>query len=317
MTIESPDKTELENEKKDKQALEKHRGEKTSGGQIARLEVKSFTELENVSIILGKSDIVPKDMIGKPANIFLALMFGNEIGLTPAQALQNVMVVNGRPTLWGDAVMGLVEASGLQDWWKYEYKADLDGGTAVFTTKRKGRDPVTQTFSRKDAEQAKLWAKEGPWQGYPKRMLFHRARSWALRDVYPDVLKGIRVFEEERDIIEGEVVPEKKTYEVPKETVIPPAAGAAATEPAAPAKPEGKEETFKVASGATTSEIEGAGFVIRDDQEPQSKYYHDNPDWHSMAKGAKEAKTFVTGTWIDKPTKKGPIRWLTAFSLKS
>lgn len=308
------DKKEKEAEADDQKALTKHRGERTGGGQITRLEIKSFAELENLAMILGKSDIVPKDMIGKPANILLALMFGNELGLTPAQALQNVMVVNGRPSLWGDAMMGLVENSNLQEFWKDDFKADVEGGTFFFTTKRKGRDPVTRSFSMADARAAKLTDKEGPWKGYPKRMLFHRARSWALRDVYPDVLKGIRYYEEERDIIDAEVV-ETKVYAAPKETgAAAPAAAAAAPAPEPEKKPEGQEATFKVSGGATDPTH---GFVVRDDAETPNKYFHNNPDWHAMAKAVKEAKGFVTVRWIDKEGEKGPIRWLTSFSLKS
>jgi len=55
-------------------------------------------------------------------------------------------------------------------------------------------------FSKEDAETAKLWGKQGPWQTYPKRMLAMRARGWAIRNVFPDALKGIQVAEEVQDI---------------------------------------------------------------------------------------------------------------------
>lgn len=309
-----------------KKELQKHRGENIGEGrQIARLQVKSFGELISLSDMLAKSDIVPKDMVGKPANVLLALMFGNELGVTPAQALQNVMIVNGRPALWGDLVMGLVENSNLQEWWKDEY-SEADGGMVKFTTKRKGRDPVVRTFSMADARVAKLADKDGPWKQYPKRMLFHRARSWALRDAYPDVLKGVRYYEEEKDFIDTTATRDaggEKVYEVPKERPQgSPAAAAPSTPPPADPAPasnaaEGKEEVFLVSGGATTSEVEGAEFVIRDDADPPNKYYHANPEWHEAAKAAKGAKTYITVRWVDKEGKKGPIRWVTSFSLKS
>lgn len=312
MTTQTPEKTDLENEQKD---IAKHKGERTSGGQIARLEIKSFGELENLAMILGKSDIVPKDMIGKPANILLAMMFGNEIGLSPAQALQNVMVVNGRPSLWGDAVMGLVLASPV-----YEDSADsYDPATktATFKAKRKGKDWVIRTFSWADAVTAKLDKKEGPWQQYPTRMLFHRARSWALRDTFADVLKGLRYYEEERDVIETTAVREGKAYALPEEKKTDAPAQEAA--PAKPASVEGPnyEATFLCGGGAAT-EFEGAGaFIIRDDAETPTKYYHTNVDWNTMAKAAKAAKAYLTATWTEKHTSKGPVRWLVALSLKS
>jgi hypothetical protein len=314
-------------EKAAQKELQKHRGENIGEGrQIQRLQVKSFGELISLADMLAKSDIVPKDMVGKPANVLLALMFGNELGVTPAQALQNVMIVNGRPALWGDLVMGLVENSNLQEMWKDEFMEGFEGGAVKFTTKRKGRDPVVRIFSMADAKLAKLTEKDGPWKQYPKRMLFHRARSWALRDAYPDVLKGVRYYEEEKDFIDTTATRDaggEKVYEVPKEKVPgAPAAAAPAPAPAAPSAaapndPEGKEEVFRVTGGATSPEFDGECYVVRDDCDPPNKYFHSNPEWHEKAKAAKDAKTYITVRWVDKKGQKGPVRWLTSFSLKS
>ncbi len=314
--------TEIEKEKKDiAKHKEQHLGTRTTGGGIARLEIKSFGELENLAVILGKSDIVPKDMIGKPANILLALMFGNELGLTPAQALQNIMVVNGRPCLWGDATMGLVMASNVYEDSVDSFDPAVEGGTVTFKVKRRGKEWLTRTFSMKDAAIAKLDKKEGPWQTYPKRMLFHRARSWALRDTFPDVLKGIRYYEEERDIIDTTAETVTKHYAMPGEKVEPKVEAATVPATAAPAQapaPDGKEETFRCGSGATT-DFDGDPdcYVIKDDQDPPTKYYHKNPEWHAMAKAAKNAKAFLTAVWVEKKVGERTNRWVTALSLKS
>lgn len=218
-------------------------GERLTGGQLTRLKPANFAELEHMAQVLGKSDIVPKELIGKPANILLVLMFGNEIGISAAQALQNVMVVNGRPSLWGDAVMGLVLASEVYEDSKDAF--DEKTMTATFHAKRKGKDWLVRSFSQADAVKANLWTKQGPWQQFPKRMLFHRARSWALRDAFADVLKGLRYYEEERDIINLEAEPGQggKTYAMPpmqdpKAIESAPATASTATEaPKAEAKP--------------------------------------------------------------------------------
>jgi hypothetical protein len=70
---------------------------------------------------------------------------------------------------------------------------------AVCVAKRKGRKPVTAKFSVEDAKRAGLWGKQGPWSAYPKRMLAMRARGFALRDAFPDVLKGLISAEEAQD----------------------------------------------------------------------------------------------------------------------
>jgi hypothetical protein len=53
-----------------------------------------------------------------------------------------------------------------------------------------------------DAKRAGVWGKAGPWTQYPKRMLGIRARSFALRDVFPDVLGGLDIREEVEDSAE-------------------------------------------------------------------------------------------------------------------
>ena len=60
---------------------------------------------------LAKSTLVPKDFQNNPGNILVAVQWGMEIGLQPMQAMQNIAVINGRPSLWGDAVIGLVKSS--------------------------------------------------------------------------------------------------------------------------------------------------------------------------------------------------------------
>ena len=127
------------------------------------------------------------------------MQWGHEVGLAPMQALQNIAVINGKPSVYGDAAMALVQASPVCD--DIEEFFEGEGGelTAVCIAKRKGRKPVTAKFSVNDAKRAGLWGKQGPWSAYPKRMMQMRARGFALRDAFPDVLKGLITTEEAQD----------------------------------------------------------------------------------------------------------------------
>jgi hypothetical protein len=66
--------------------------------------------------------------------------------------------------------------------------------------KRKGLDPVRHTFGMEDAKTAGLLGKSGPWTNYPRRMRQMRARGYALRDAFPDILMGLSIVEEVQDI---------------------------------------------------------------------------------------------------------------------
>ncbi|MFT0547826.1 recombinase RecT [Allopusillimonas ginsengisoli] len=160
------------------------------------LTPQSLDEALRFADTLATSNIVPKDFQGNPGNILVAIQWGMELGLQPMQAMQNIAVINGRPALWGDAVIALVRGSALCE---YIYETD-DGETATCRVKRRGEEEQVRTFSMADAKTAGLSGKSGPWTQHPKRMRQMRARAFALRDVFPDVLRGMPVAEEVRDM---------------------------------------------------------------------------------------------------------------------
>lgn len=164
------------------------------------LAPRNLEEAFRLADMLAESDLVPKDFKGKPGNCMIAIQWGAEVGLKPLQSLQNIAVINGRPCLWGDALIALVRSSPLCEWVLEEMDA---AGTAVCRVKRRGEPEQTRTFSTADAKTAGLLGKQGPWQSNPSRMKQMRARAFALRDVFPDVLKGIPMAEEVMDFTES------------------------------------------------------------------------------------------------------------------
>ena len=150
------------------------------------LSPRNFEQALTFSDYMADSDMVPKDFKGRPGNCLIAIQWGAELGLKPLQAMQNLAIINGRPSLWGDAVIALVRASPLCE---FVLESD-DGDTATCRVKRRGEPEQSRTFSTADAKTAGLLGKAGPWTQYPKRMRQMRARAFALRDVFPDVLRG-------------------------------------------------------------------------------------------------------------------------------
>jgi len=160
------------------------------------LSPQTFEQALTFCDYLANSDLVPKDFKNKPENCLIAIQWGAELGLKPLQALQNLAIINGRPALWGDAVIALVRSSPLCE----SITESDDGKTATCKVKRRGEDEEVRTFSMDDAKAAGLAGKQGPWTQYPKRMRQMRARAFALRDVFPDVLRGMPIAEEIMDI---------------------------------------------------------------------------------------------------------------------
>lgn len=181
--------------------------------QLQRIAPRSFSlmpqslgEAKEIALLIANSDFAPKDYKGRPDNVIIAIQMGADLGLKPLQALQNIAVINGRPSIYGDAALALVMPALDRFHEAFEGVEGSDNFTAVCIAKRKGwPDETRRTFSVADAKAAKLWGKRGrdgqdtPWITYPKRMLQWRARGFTLRDVGADLLLGLVLVEEAQD----------------------------------------------------------------------------------------------------------------------
>ena len=126
------------------------------------------------------------------------ISYGKALGLTPEMSLTHCMNVNGHMSIYGDAINAIIYSSGLLKR-KTEY-FDEETMTAVCIIERKDiAGEETRTFSFEDAKIAGLWGK-GVWRQYPKRMAQMRARGFAYRDVFPDLLHGMITTEEAMDM---------------------------------------------------------------------------------------------------------------------
>ncbi len=131
------------------------------------LSPQTFEQALTFANYLADSDMVPKDFKGKPANCLIGMQWGMELGMKPLQAIQNIAVINGRPNLWGDAMLALVRSSPLCEYVTEDWHPD---GTAFCKAKRRGEPEQIRTFSDADAKLAGLLGKQGPWSTGPKRM---------------------------------------------------------------------------------------------------------------------------------------------------
>lgn len=170
--------------------------------QLATLQPQTFEQMMRYAELVAKSALVPKDYQGKPHDCLIAMQWATELGLNPLQGLQNIAVINGRPSLWGDMLPALVKNHPSYEWMKETIEKNVDGALlkAVCIGKRKGHpEPEIREFSVHDAQKANLWGKAGPWTLYPQRMLQMRARAWLCRDLWSDALRGLQVAEEMQD----------------------------------------------------------------------------------------------------------------------
>ena len=172
-----------------------------AGGKIAAIIPTDIDAAWRLGNMVVKAGMAPK-AFDTPEKAAVAIMHGLELGLAPLQALQSIAIVNGMPSIYGDTALALVRASGLLEDIIETVEDDKDGPTvATCKVKRIGSTSwVIHGFTRPQAQRAGLWKKAGPWVQYPQRMMQMRARSWALRDAFPDVLRGLHSAEEMLDV---------------------------------------------------------------------------------------------------------------------
>ena len=164
------------------------------------LALQTFDDAFRFSKMVAASEFAPKDFKGKPESCLLAIQHGSEVGLSPMQSLQSIAVINGRPTIWGDAALALVQSSQVCEYVREYTEGEGDHLTAVCEAKRRGYPaPTVAKFSMADAKRAGLAGKSGPWTQYPARMLALRARGFALRNAFADALRGLITAEEAQD----------------------------------------------------------------------------------------------------------------------
>ena len=166
-----------------------------------------------------------------PADVLFVISVGESLGLNAATALMNIYNVNGMPTMKADLKLALAKRHP-------EYAGcEIDANTERCIVKMKRRsengteEAITSTFTIEDAKRAGLFPKKDNWRMYPQRMLKARAISYAVNDLFPDIVFGMLSSEEAQDIdrkkamteyeiieSEAETVPEGETIDQPKQT---------------------------------------------------------------------------------------------------
>lgn len=171
---------------------------------------QNFKEAMEMCKFLSDCDFVPNAFKGKPANVFAAGCLSHSLGITLFQGIQNIGVVNGKATIYGDLGIALLKKAGCK----------IDGldvddirkiNMARCTITRPNGHSVTRTYSLEDAKLAGLWGKQGPWTTNPYRQMAWRAFWFAARDLCADLLHGLSGREEVEDyenVVEAEEVEE-------------------------------------------------------------------------------------------------------------
>lgn len=157
------------------------------------------------AMALSKSTIVPTTYQGKPENCFIAINMANRMGVDPLVVMQNLYVVQGKPSWSGQACKMLIENCGKFTNLKYVYIGEhgketrgcyLQGTRISDNEVIKGAE-VTMEIAKKEGWLGKSGSK---WLTMPELMLAYRSAAWFARVHCPEALMGLSTTEESEDI---------------------------------------------------------------------------------------------------------------------
>lgn len=136
-----------------------------------------------------QSDIIPTVYRGKPANILVAVGYGAPLGLTPMQSLQDISVINGKPTASASFIASHVRMAGH----KLRIRKD-EKALSVTATIVRADDPdypISVTRDKAWAQQMGLLNKDN-YRKQPLTMLTWRAITAVAREACPEILYGVQ-----------------------------------------------------------------------------------------------------------------------------
>lgn len=141
---------------------------------------------------LATADLLPAAYRRKPANILLAMEYGHALGLDTITAIQQVHVIEGKPTASAQLIGGLVRRAG------HRLRVTGDDKHAVAEIiRRDDPDFVFRAEWTIGRAQAANLTNKGPWKQYPAAMLKARAITEVARDACPEALAGVAYTAEE------------------------------------------------------------------------------------------------------------------------
>ena len=177
-------------------------------GMPVVLMPQSMSDVMQAADFLSKSALIPSALRGKPADVAIIVMTGMDLGIGPMQALQNIAVVNGKPTAEGKLLLALIQSrcpeAGI------EIQSEPTKAVVKMT---RGKNSYTATWDTARARTLGLMDKPN-YKSQPGTMLKWRAVADAARTLFSDVVLGILTNDEAEDIRETKEVESTVTDKV-------------------------------------------------------------------------------------------------------
>lgn len=177
----------------------------------------AFEHAQRVAKMLSSSDLIPSQYRGNIQNTMIALEMANRIGASPLMVMQNLYIVQGKPSWSSSFIIAAINNSKRFTPLRFETKGEGDSLTCLayandlHTNDRLKGPKVSMEMAKKEGWFSKSGSK---WQTMPELMIMYRAAAFFGRLYSPDILMGMQTAEEVNDVVDStpksEIIKDKK-----------------------------------------------------------------------------------------------------------
>lgn len=175
----------------------------------------NFIMANQMAKALATSTIVPKEYQQNASNCLVALEQAIRLKVSPMMVMQNLYVIQGRPSWSSKFLIAAINGSGKFDMeLQYEEKKDKDGKpfSCLAWTTKDGRRIEGMTVDMEMAKAEGWYGKNGSkWKTMPQLMLRYRAASFFASLNCPELTLGLYTKEE------AETMDMPQTYDIEAE----------------------------------------------------------------------------------------------------
>lgn len=173
----------------------------------------NFQKMIEAAERFSQSGLVPYALKGKPQDILIILQMGQELGLQPMQSLNEINVIQGRPSASTKSMLGLIRSKFPNAYIKITQ--DEKRTTCEMRRDKKDEDGFTSVWDIARAAKMNLLEKDN-WKKQPLTMLSWRSIAEAARMVFPDVIMNLYTPDEATDTLDLELETRKADAEMEK-----------------------------------------------------------------------------------------------------
>lgn len=184
---------------------------------------EQFQMAKQAAEMLASSSMVPTTYQNNPGSCFIALNTALRLRMDPLMIMQNLYVVQNRPSWSGQFAIALVNICPKfsATWFEYRNEEDFQKGVRMCAQLKTGQN-VYGTWITPEMVKAEGWGKK--WQTMPEQMYKYRAAAFFARTECPEALLGLSVEGEAEDMA-GKSQPDIKpplfkSREMPKGDVV-------------------------------------------------------------------------------------------------